>query len=229
MNETGKKWVDDPRLAVPSQLMTPAQVLEALTAAAGPHFMDGRTAEWTEGDSGAPYRQVWIRIGREALRGVVKRLIDIHYPHFVVIAATDLGETIELPYVFRIYVGVLRQEIMVTVAAVLPKADPVVDTLSDLIPGVLLSEREKQEMMGVRVANIPDGRRMFLPDDFPQGVYPWRKDETGPTPNMTKNLWATGRGEFDAKAAARADAEKQAAEAAAAPASPAAGSEGAAP
>ena len=229
MNETGKKWVDDPRLAVPAQLMTPAQVLETLTAAAGSHFMDGRTAEWTEGDSGAPYRQVWIRIGREGLRAVAKRLTEIHYPHFVVIAATDLGETIELPYVFRIYVGVLRQEILVTVTAVLPKADPVVDTLSDLIPGVLLSEREKQEMMGVRVANIPDGRRMFLPDDFPQGVYPWRKDETGPTPNMTKNLWATGRGEFVAKATARAEAEKQAAEAAVAAATPAAGSEGAAP
>ena len=226
MNETGKKWMDDQRLAVPEQLMTPAQVLEALTVAAGASFLDGRTAEWTEGDSGDPYRQVWIRIGREALRSVVKRLIEIHYPHFVVTAATDLGETIELPYIFRIYVGVLRQEIMVTVTAVLPKADPVVDTLSDLVPGVLLTEREKQEMMGVRVANIPDGRRMFLPEDFPQGVYPWRKDETGPTPNMTKNLWATGRGEFDAKVAARAEAEQQAATVAAVPAVP--GNEGSA-
>ena len=227
MNETGKKWVDDPRLAVPEHLMTPAQVLEALTLAAGASFLDGRTAEWTEGDQGAPYRQVWIRIGREALRSVVKRLIDIHYPHFVVTAATDLGETIELPYIFRIFVGVLRQEIMVTVAAVIPKTDLVVDTLSDLIPGVLLSEREKQEMMGVTVANIPDGRRMFLPEDFPQGVYPWRKDETGPTPNMTKNLWATGRGEFDAKLAARAAAEQE--EAKPAPDVPAVGNEGTAP
>jgi len=99
---------------------------------------------------------------------------------------------------------------MVTVTAVIPKADPVVDSLSDLIPGLLLSEREKQEMMGVKVANIPDGRRMFLPEDFPQGVYPWRKDETGPTPNMTKNLWATGRCAFDAKLAARAAAEQEA-------------------
>ena len=181
-------------------------MLEALTAAAGAAFLDGRTAEWAEG-TGVPFRQVWIRMQREGLRRVVERLISIHYPHFVVIAATDLGDTIELPYVFRIYAGVLRQEILVTVTAVLPKSDPVVDTLSDWIPGTLLSEREKQEMMGIRVANIPDGRRMFLPDDFPEGVFPWRKDETGPGPGLVRDLWATGRCAFDAKAAERAAAE----------------------
>ena len=235
MNGTGKTWEPEPRLAVPAERLTPAEVLEALTAAAGGAFLDGRTGEWTEG-SGAPFRQVWIRVAREGLRSVARRLIEIHYPHFVVIAATDLGETIELPYVFRLYAGAPRQEILVVVTAVLPKADPVVDTLSDLIPGTLLSEREKQEMMGVRVADIPDGRRMFLPDDFPEGVFPWRKDETGPGPGMVRDLWATGRTDFDAKTAARAAAE-QAAAAAAAPEAPApapapapgAGAEGAAP
>ena len=211
MNGIGKKWENDPRLVVPEHRLSPAEVLEALTVAAGESYLDGRVAEWTEGDSGVPYRQVWIRVRREALRSVVQRLSGIHYPHFVVIAATDLGETIELPYIFRIYVGVLRQEILVTITAVLPKADPVVDTLSDLIPGTVLSEREKQEMMGVTVANIPDGRRMFLPDDFPAGVYPWRKDETAPPPNMTRDLWSTGREAFDAKTAARAAAELDAA------------------
>jgi membrane-bound hydrogenase subunit beta len=34
--------------------------------------------------------------------------------------------------------------------------------------------------LGVEVVDIPDGRRLFLPDDFPDGVYPWRTDETGP-------------------------------------------------
>jgi membrane-bound hydrogenase subunit beta len=34
-------------------------------------------------------------------------------------------------------------------------------------------------MIGVIVDGIPDGRRIFLPDDFPEEVYPWRKDEKG--------------------------------------------------
>ena len=42
-------------------------------------------------------------------------------------------------------------------------------------------------MLGVKIIGIPDSRRLFLPDDFPEGVYPWRRDETGPE-KMYKNL-----------------------------------------
>ena len=34
-------------------------------------------------------------------------------------------------------------------------------------------------MLGIKVIGIPDSRRLFLPDDFPDGVYPWRKNEKG--------------------------------------------------
>jgi membrane-bound hydrogenase subunit beta len=43
-------------------------------------------------------------------------------------------------------------------------------------------------MMGVEVVGIPDKRRLFLPEDFPEGVYPWRKDEKGPPDNMLRIL-----------------------------------------
>jgi membrane-bound hydrogenase subunit beta len=62
-----------------------------------------------------------------------------------------------------------------------------------MIPGALFSEREKQEFFGITVKDIPDGRRLFLPEDFPQGVYPWRKDETGIPPEMIRNLWEVDR------------------------------------
>ena len=72
--------------------------------------------------------------------------------------------------------------------AVPPYPSAPAQPLSDLIPGILLGEREKQEMMGVVVRNIPDPRRMFLPEDFPEGVYPWRRDETGIPPEMIRSL-----------------------------------------
>ena len=189
-----RPWSPEPRLALPPPVPTPDDVLAALREAAGPDFLSGETRLWDDGsDPSKPYRQVWLKIRRDSLRPVVSRLIAIHYPHLVVIGATDLGDTIELPYVFRILAGGPNTDILVTVAAVLPKADPWVDTLTDLIPGILLGEREKQEMMGVVVRNIPDGRRMFLPEDFPEGVYPWRRDETAPPPSMVRPLWAEGR------------------------------------
>jgi membrane-bound hydrogenase subunit beta len=61
------------------------------------------------------------------------------------------------------------------------------------MPGATFTEREKQEMLGIEVVGIPDPRRLFLPDDFPEGVYPWRKDEKGIPDSMIKNLWEVKR------------------------------------
>lgn len=208
-----KKWRPDCRIAVPGKLLEPREILAALQEAVGDAWIGGRTAGWTErakaaaeapvegaeaavasAPASAPeFRQVWVDVKREGLRTAVEKLIAIHFPHFVVIAAEDRGEEIVLPYVFRLYHGKRHAEVMVTVSVHLPKADPTVPSICDLIPGVLISEREKQEMMGVVVEGIPDGRRMFLPDDFPEGVYPWRKDGTAPKEPMVRDLWSAGR------------------------------------
>ena len=209
-----KKWSPDYRIAVPGKLLEPQEILSALQEAAGEAWIDGRTAGWTERAKAAAeapaegseeaaavapapapeFRQVWVDVKREGLRPAIEKLIAIHFPHFVVIAAEDRGDEIVLPYVFRLYHGKRHAEVMVTVSVHLPKAEPTVPSICDLIPGVLISEREKQEMMGVVVEGIPDGRRTFLPEDFPEGVYPWRKDGTGPKAPMVRDLWSAGRG-----------------------------------
>ena len=97
-----------------------------------------------------------------------------------------LASEIELLYIFSVFYGQKFGEYMVTIGVRLPKSDLSIPTITDLIPGALFSEREKQEFFGITVTGIPDGRRLFLPDDFPQGVYPWRKDETGITPEMIR-------------------------------------------
>ncbi len=86
----------------------------------------------------------------------------------------------ELIYHFTIYYGFHLEEISVGLRVTLSKKDLKIPTITDLIPGAIFPERETQEMMGVEVTDIPDGRRLFLVGDIPEGVYPWRKDETGP-------------------------------------------------
>ena len=78
-------------------------------------------------------------------------------------------------------------EINLNISVELPKSKPEIETICDLIPGALITEREKQEMLGVKIIGIPDERKLFLPDDFPEGIYPWRKDDTGPE-KLYKNL-----------------------------------------
>ncbi|HOJ26461.1 MAG TPA: NADH-quinone oxidoreductase subunit C, partial [Candidatus Saccharicenans sp.] len=53
---------------------------------------------------------------------------------------------------------------------------PVLPSICEIIPGAILYERELQDMFGITVQNIPDGRPLLLPDDWPAGNYPLRKD-----------------------------------------------------
>ena len=120
---------------------------------------------------------IWIKIDKSIFKNFVKHLCNLTYPHLAVACGNDLGKTIELVYNFSIYYGNNLQEISLNVSVDLPKSKPEIETICDWIPGALITEREKQEMLGIKVIGIPDSRRLFLPEDFPDDVYPWRKDE----------------------------------------------------
>jgi Ni,Fe-hydrogenase III component G len=51
-----------------------------------------------------------------------------------------------------------------------------VPTLCEILPAASFFERELSEMFGVTVVGAPNPARLFLPDDWPSGVYPLRKD-----------------------------------------------------
>ncbi len=53
---------------------------------------------------------------------------------------------------------------------------PSVPSISPVIPPAILYERELAETMGVAVAGLPDKKRQFLSDDWPENLYPLRKD-----------------------------------------------------
>jgi membrane-bound hydrogenase subunit beta len=167
--------------------------MDLFTSAFGDSVHEAYIRTWGEGVARKKTPCLWLRIDRALLHDAVERLMGITYPHLGVISGTDLGEAIELVYHFGIYYGTEGGEYMISFAASLPKGDPSIRTIADLIPGAVFSEREKQEMLGVQIVDIPDDRRLFLPEDFPEGVYPWRKDDSGIPDAMVKNLWEVGR------------------------------------
>ena len=129
-----------------------------------------------------------MTVDRSAYKDVVKHLFTFEkYPHFAVSSGYDLGDTVELVHHFSLYHGAKLREISVNITVSLPKNDLTIDTITDLIPGALIAEQEKQEMLGVKIIGIPKDDRVFIPKDFPEGVYPWRRDETGPD-KMVRNL-----------------------------------------
>ena len=130
---------------------------------------------------------IWMKVDNSAFKGVVKHLVDLQFPHLAVASGNDLGKNIELIYHFTVNYGNRMKEINLNISVELPKSKPEIESICDLIPGALITEREKMEMLGVKIKGIPDDRRCFLPDDIPKGIYPWRRDETGPD-KLYKNL-----------------------------------------
>ncbi|MBP1929642.1 membrane-bound hydrogenase subunit beta [Methanolinea mesophila] len=177
----------------PDTVLTAEQVPEYFRERFGAGVKETRVTERREGAKRNPNFNIWIDLDRELLKPAILALMELDYPHLAVISGTDLGEEIRMIYHFSIYYGKKHGEYTVSLAVHVPKTDLSIPTISDLIPGAVFTEREKQEFLGIRVVGIPDNRRLFLPEDFPEGVYPWRKDETGVPDSMVKDLYMSQR------------------------------------
>jgi len=200
------------------RLLSAEELLERFTSRFGSGISHAAIRKRVQGKKKAAHYTIWIDLDRELLRPAIQALMEIQFPHLSVIAGADLGDAIRLLYIFSTQFGHEKSEHMVTFAVTLPKSDLSVPTISDLVPGAVFSEREKQEFFGIRVVGIPDGRRLFLPEDFPEGVYPWRKDGCGIPEGMVKELWRSKKpadrpappaGDPEARSPAGAEGEVQ--------------------
>jgi len=170
------------------KILSPEQIVKSFKDEFKTKIKDTRIEKRKAGSKKTEYVNIWMRADKSVFKNVIKHLMTLQeYPHLAVTSGNDMGKTIELIYHFSMYYGTRDQEVSLNIAVEVPKSNPTIETVSDLIPGAVITEREKQEMLGVKIKGIPDDRRVFLPDDFPEGVYPWRKDETGPK-KMVRNL-----------------------------------------
>jgi len=66
--------------------------------------------------------------------------------------------------------------IVVTVKTRAYKPECELESVGQFLPAAVFIEREMQDLLGVKFLNHPDPRRLLLADDWPEGVYPLRKD-----------------------------------------------------
>ena len=87
------------------------------------------------------------------------------------ITGLDLGERLGLIYHLARESGVtLNLETSV------PKENPVVRSVIEAFPAAECYERELVDLLGFQVEGLPVGSRYPLPDSWPVGQYPLRKD-----------------------------------------------------
>ncbi len=63
-----------------------------------------------------------------------------------------------------------------TVKVYIPANDPTYPSVTRLVPAAVWYEREAYDMLGVVAEGLPDPRRLVVSDDWPDGLYPMRKD-----------------------------------------------------
>ncbi len=70
-----------------------------------------------------------------------------------------------------------KENVILSVMVSVPATDdPKVDCVSDIIPAANWSEREMKDLVGITPVGCPSLKRLILPDGWPEGVYPLRKD-----------------------------------------------------
>jgi Ni,Fe-hydrogenase III large subunit/NADH:ubiquinone oxidoreductase subunit C len=115
---------------------------------------------------------------REAISLILKNIKEVALS---TISGVDLGEEIELNYHMRCNGSV-------TIRNRVPKENPKIQTITDLIPGATLYEREAFDLLGVMFEGHPNLKRLMLPEDWNQGEYPLRKDwKPQPPQNITSS------------------------------------------
>jgi len=56
------------------------------------------------------------------------------------------------------------------------RESPELDSITPLIPGAEWIEREMHDLLGITFRHHPNLQRLILADDWPEGVYPMRKE-----------------------------------------------------
>ncbi len=69
--------------------------------------------------------------------------------------------------------------VVLTLRLTIPYSKPVIPTVCGVIPSATLYEREIIEMFGITIEGTPNTDKLLLPDDWPDHVYPLRKEFKG--------------------------------------------------
>jgi ech hydrogenase subunit E len=128
---------------------------------------------WAQNTTRAADQRVEVEVDAASLLDAVKTLQETRWGHLTSITGLDPGVdtgVVEVLYHFRCGAAVAGLRVR------LPRDAATVPSICEAIPSASFMEREMSELLGVTVTGAPPHGRLFLADDWPEGVYPLRKD-----------------------------------------------------
>ena len=132
-------------------------------------------------------RRIFIYANRTAFKKTIRYLTQkMNFNHISTITGVDKGKTIEVIYHLN-----REGRIELSLKVQVPEDRPLLPTITDIIPGAILYEREVHELLGVTFEGHPDLSPLLLPEGWPQGVYPLRKNWT--IKKIETKVWKEGK------------------------------------
>jgi len=132
----------------------------------------GRFPELADAIRIARIRRIFVEVPDERFLDVFDYVREkIGFPILSLIIGLDQGEKFEVMYVLSSANGCVMN-----LKRHIPRETPIIQSVYDRVPNSEIYERELVDMFGITVTGLPDGARYPLPDDWPEGQYPLRKD-----------------------------------------------------
>ncbi len=116
-----------------------------------------------------------LEVEADAVCAAVERLWKDLGARYVISVGSDLrhaGGGFEVLHCFAFD----REHLRCTVRLRTSADPPAVPSITPIVPGAAWAELEMRDLLGIESRGHPEPRPLVLPDDFPAGVFPLRKD-----------------------------------------------------
>jgi membrane-bound hydrogenase subunit alpha len=123
-----------------------------------------------------PKNRIYLLCEAKNSYDVSKFLFEDVGCRFVIATGIDTDNCFEVLYHFAYD----QLGCVITVKAFIrDRANPAIESITPFLPGAEWIEREIHDILGIDFKNHPNLRRLILADDWPEGVYPLRKQCDG--------------------------------------------------
>ena len=129
-------------------------------------------------------KRIYVKVDPAAIRQVALFMRDAGI-RFATASGIDTPGGFEILYHFD---DDRAGKIITLQVLIADKEKPEIDSIADILQAADWIEREMWEMLGITFRGHADMRRLLLPDDWPQDVYPLRTDFLLPEHEREKNI-----------------------------------------
>ena len=127
----------------------------------------------TKANNSVAANRLNLSIVAEDLVAAVGKLRDTRWGYLSAITGLDQGnEAAKIEVLYQFCSG----DDVLTLRVLLERAAPTIQSLCPIIPSANVLEWELSEMFGITIADSQNPKHLYLPDEWPDGVYPMRKD-----------------------------------------------------